>query len=289
MKPLVIVGPTGAGKSAIAQEIAEEHGATIVSMDAMQVYRGFDIGTAKTTAAERARVPHACIDVRDADETFSAADFVAEATRIEASGVPMLLVGGTTFYLRAWLFGLVDAPPVDAQLRARLEALADPHAALLAVDPVLAARLHPNDRVRLVRGLEIYALTGRRLSEMHDADPWNRRDAELVCIDSPDLYTRIDARVDAMMQAGYLREVEELLRAGVSPDCKPMQSLGYRHLTAHVRGGVALAEAVRLTKRDTRHFARKQRGFLRSWEILPSADPVGDALAAAHRAFGSGP
>ncbi len=281
----MLVGPTGAGKSALALEIAETFGATIVSMDAMQVYRGFDIGTAKAGLAERGRVPHACIDIRNPDELFSAADFVHEAETVDRLGTPTLLVGGTTFYLRAWLFGLVEAPPIDPGVRAGFEALDDPHSALLLVDPLLASRLHAHDRMRIVRGLEVHALTGRRLSEMHDADPWQRRDAEVVCVDASDLYERIDRRVDAMMAAGYLGEVEGILAAGWSRACKPMQSLGYRHIAAHLSGETDLDEAVRRTKRDTRHFARKQRGFLRSWGIKAGPDAASDAIAAAARAF----
>lgn len=273
----MLVGPTGAGKTDVSLEIAARYGATVVSMDAMQVYRGLDIGTAKVSVAERARVPHRCIDVRNPDEPFSAADFVAEADAVTG---PVVLCGGTPFYLRAWLCGLVPTPPVDLALRAALDALPDPHARLAEVDPVLAARLHPNDRVRVVRGLEIHALTGRPLSALHAEDPHERRDAEVIWIDRDNLYERLDERVDAMMDAGYLAEVRGLLDQGWSRDLKPMQSLGYRHLAAHLAGEVPLDEAVRLTKRDTRQLARKQRGFLRSMGFSPTSD-VNQAAARA--------
>ena len=278
MKPLVITGPTGAGKSEWAMRLAERWGAVIVSMDAMAVYRGMDIGTAKPTLAERARVPHRCIDLRNPDEPFAATDFVAEA---EAAPDPRILCGGTPFYLRAWWAPLVDAPSADPRLRAELESLPDPHARLREVDPVLAARLHPNDRVRIVRGLEVHALLGRPLSALHAEDRGTRRDAEIVWVDRDDLYDRLDARVDAMMAAGYLEEVRALLAAGYARTLKPMLSLGYRHLAAHLAAELPLEEAVRLTKRDTRHFARKQRTFLRSLGLSPGGDP--DAAAA--RAF----
>jgi tRNA dimethylallyltransferase len=150
------------------------------------------------------------------------------------------------------------------------------------VDPPLAARLHPNDRVRIVRGLEVHALTGRPLSALHAEDPKVRRDVEIVWIDRDDLYERIDARVDLMMAAGYLDEVRTLLERGWGRHLKPMQSLGYRHLAAALAGETTLEEAVEATKRDTRHFARKQRGFLRSLGLAPGGDP--DVAAA--RAFG---
>ncbi len=278
MRPLVILGPTGAGKTDLALRMAERHRATVVSMDAMQVYRGMDIGTAKVSIADRARIPHRCIDVRDPDEAWSAADFVAEADRVDG---PMILTGGTTFYFRAWERGLVPTPPVDAALRAELEALPDAHAALARVDPVLAARLHPHDRVRLLRGLEVYHQTGRPLSALHAEDPDVRRPAEVVWVDRPDLYEVLDARVGAMMAAGCLDEVRALLEAGYGRTLKPMRSLGYRHLAAHLAGEFTLEEAVDLTRRDTRRFARKQRGFLRAARFTPG----GDVEEAARRAF----
>lgn len=278
MRPLVILGPTGSGKTAWSLRVAEAFGATIVSMDAMQVYRGMDIGTAKVSRADRARVPHRCIDVRDPDEPWSAADFVAEADGVRG---PMILTGGTTFYFRAWSRPLVPTPPVDPALRAELEALPDPHGALAAVDPVLAARLHPNDHVRLLRGLEVFRQTGRPLSALHAEDAGAPRPAEVVWVDRGDLYEGLDQRVDAMMAEGYLDEVRGLLAAGYPRSLKPMRSLGYRHLSAHLAGELDLAEAIRLTKRDTRHFARKQRGFLRSAGLAPG----GDVEAAARRAF----
>ena len=271
MKPIVLVGPTAAGKSELALALCERLHATLVSMDAMQVYRGMDIGTAKSPPGVRARVPHRCVDIREPDEPFSAADFVAEA---DAVAGPVLLCGGTTFYLRAWLDGLVPAPPADAALRARLEASADPHAELGRVDPVLATRLHPHDRVRVVRGLEFFALTGRPLSAAWAEQGATRRDATICWIDHPNLYERIDRRVDAMMAEGYLDEVRSLLDRGYGRELKPMQSLGYRHLAAYLAGEHSLDEAVRRTKRDTRHLARKQRGFLRArgWEAMSSAE-----------------
>ncbi len=270
----MITGPTGAGKSDLALAIARRFGAVIVSMDAMQVYRGFDIGTAKLPLGDRdpalGGVEHACIDVIDWDGSFSAASFAAT---VEAQTRPVVMCGGSTFYLRAWEQGLVEAPAADPVLRARLEALDDPHAALLSVDPVLAARLHPNDKVRLVRGLEYHAQTGRPLSEAHAQDPKVRRPATVIWIDRDDLYDRLDQRVLDMMEAGYLEEVRGLLARGVPPNAKPMQTLGYKHLAAHLLGECSLDEAIRQTQRDTRHFARKQRSFLRSRGEPVCGDP----------------
>ena len=187
MVPLVLVGPTGAGKSDLAMAVAERHGAEVVSMDAMQVYRGMDIGTAKLSREDRARVPHHGIDVRDPDESFSAADFVALAEAAQAlaaaRGRPLILCGGTTFYLQAWWVGLVPVPPVDPALRAALEAEPEPHRRLAEVDPELAARLHPNDLLRVVRGLEVYHLTGRPLSALHREHTKTPRPSEVVWVD----------------------------------------------------------------------------------------------------------
>ena len=264
--PVVIIGPTGSGKSDLALAVARAYGAVIVSMDAMQVYRDFNIGTAKVPAADRdpatGGVEHRCIDVIGWDTTYSAAEFAAEVNAFLPHR-KVVICGGSTFYLRAWEQGLVDAPAVDLDLRAKLDTLADPHAALAAIDPVLAGRLHPNDRMRLVRGLEYHAQTGGRLSDAHAADPKLRRHSAVIGLDHPDLYARLDQRVLGMMNSGYLEEVAGLLALGVPRSARPMRTLGYEHLAAHLAQEVSLDEAIRLTQRDTRHFARKQRGFLR--------------------------
>ena len=256
---LVLAGPTAAGKTAAAVHLAHLWGARIVSADAMQVYRGMDIGTGKAHPAVLKRFPHACLDIRQPGEPYGAADFAAEADRLLAQGAPLVVAGGTVFYLRAFLYGLVAAPRADAQLRAELEALPDPHAELERVDPALAARLHPNDRVRIVRGLEVFRITGKPLSALHATDEQRlRHRARVLWLDRDDLRPRIDARVDRMMAQGYLDEVRRLLRAGYGRQLKPMRSLGYRHLAEHLEEGLDLEEAVRRTKRDTWRFARKQ-------------------------------
>ena len=287
-RTILVLGPTAGGKTALSVELALRvpGGGECVSADSMQVYRGMDIGTAKPSAEERARVRHLGLDLIAPDQAFSAAEFRALA---EAAPNPKILCGGTTFYYRAWRQGVVEAPAGDAALRAELEALPDLWAELNRVDPVLAARLHPNDRVRLVRGLEVWRLTGTALSALHAADPKVQRPAEVVWVDREDLYEVIDRRVEQMVAAGYLDEVARLLAAGFGPQHKPMQTLGYRHLAAHLAGRLSLAEAIRQTQADTREFARKQRSFLRSLRLQPS---VGEAAAraveaAAARAFGA--
>lgn len=263
---LVLAGPTGAGKSAAALAVAERWGAVVLSADAMQVYRGLDVGTAKATPEERARVRHFGIDLVDPHEPFDAADFVALGDRVVAEHERVVVAGGTALYVRSLLRGLVATPPVEPGLRAELEALPDAHARLRSVDPVLAARLHPRDLKRIVRGLEVHAATGERLSDLqaaHASAP-DRLDAVGLWLDRPDLDEVIDARVLQMLDQGYLDEVRGLLDRGLSRELKPLQSLGYRHLCDHLLDGLPLDEAIRRTQRDTRRFARKQRNWMKA-------------------------
>lgn len=283
----MICGPTAAGKSAVALAVAEAIGGVILSADAMQVYRGMHIGTASPSAADRARVPHFTVDVVEPTEPFSAGDFLDHAERAFATERPVIAVGGTALYLRALVRGLATTPPIPDAVRALLAELTEPHVALARVDPALAARLHPNDRQRVLRGLEVYETTGERLSDLqaaHAAQP-DRVSARGLWIDPPDLDARIDARVHHMLQHGYVDEVRALLASGVPHTARPMRSLGYRHLCDHLLDGLPLAEAVRRTQRDTRRFARKQRTW-RKQIPYPDAgsDPIAQALGLA-RAF----
>jgi tRNA dimethylallyltransferase len=270
---LVLGGPTAAGKTDAAIEIARRFDAVIVSADAMQVYRGMDIGTGKVTAEQRAVVPHFGLDLVEPDEPFDAAAFVGLADEVIAGHPRVVVAGGTSLYLRALLVGLVETPSIDPELRQRLEALADPHAELQRVDPALAERLHPHDRVRIVRGLEVFHQTGQRLSELHDAHKervhktqGRRLDGRGLWLDRgvDELDERIERRVGLMIEQGYVQEVQRLLAAGYGRELKPMLSLGYRHLCDHVLDGLPLEEASRRTVRDTRRFARKQRTWNRT-------------------------
>ena len=286
---LILGGPTSAGKTAAALAVAEAYGAVVVSADATQVYRTLDIGTGKATAAERARVPHLGIDVVDPDEPFDATDFVALADAARTEHDRVVVAGGTSLYLRGLIRGFVTTPPVDPTLRAELEATPDLHAELQRVDPVLAERLHPNDRVRLVRGLEVWRQAGERLSDLqaaHAAAP-DRLAHRGVWLDRDDLDDRIDQRVLAMMEAGYVDEVRQVLAMGFGRELKPLQSLGYRHLCDHLLDGLALDEAVRRTQRDTRRFARKQRTWHNTLGFERIAAPgVGEVLQIASQLWG---
>lgn len=287
---LVLGGPTAAGKTAMAMAIAERWPVRLVSADAMQVYRGMDIGTGKPSPAELARFPHDNIDVREPHEEFSAKDLADGADARLRAGEDVVVVGGTGFYLRALLIGFAPTPAADPALRAALDALPDPHGALAEVDPPTAARLHPNDRVRVVRALEVYHLTGRPMSVVHAEHPVGeaRWPARRLWVDRADLDARIDARVLQMVEQGYVAEVEGLLQRGVSRDLKPMRSLGYRWMSATVAGELPLAEAIEATQRDTRRFAKKQRQMLRSiggFEQVNGED-LDAVLAVAAETFG---
>ena len=275
MSVLLLGGPTAAGKSDLAVELAMRHGAAIVSADAMTVYRGLDVGTAKPDPDTLARWPHACVDVRDLHESFDVTDFIAAVDRAVASHGRVIVVGGTPFYLQALVRPLAALPPGDPEVRARFEGMDDPHAELAHVDPASAARLHPNDRVRVVRALEVHAMTGRTLTDLHAEGP--RRpplDANIAWLDRDDLRARIDLRLGQMRAHGYVEETVWALQQDGGRDARPMRSFAYRHLVRHLDGDFDLDEAIRLTSRDTWRFARKQRTWARGlgWSAISPAE-----------------
>ncbi len=271
-KLLVIVGPTASGKSALALRLAEQLDAEIVNADSMQVYRGMDIGTAKPSAEERARVPHHLLDVADPDRLFSAADFANAADAviadITARGKRAIVVGGTGLYIRALLKGLVDSPSGAGEIRAALQEEAGRlgNEAMLEllrqVDPEAAARMHPNNLVRIIRALEVYRMTGVPLSryqQEHDFGRERYRALQIgIRVERAELYRRIERRVDAMVASGLEREVRRLLNAGWNRDLKAMRSIGYKEMTAWLTGECTQDEAVALIKRDTRRYAKRQ-------------------------------
>ncbi len=282
---LVLGGPTASGKSQLALELAESFGALIVSADAMTVYRGLDVGTAKPSVDERARVAHRCVDIRDPHEDFNVSDFLAEVDQAVADHSRVIVAGGTPFYLAALLRPLAVLPPPDPRIREELDALADPHGRLTEVDPPLAEKLHPNDRVRIIRALEVFRLTGMPMSAVQGG-PTARPpfSGEVVWLDRDDARERIDRRLEHMIQAGYVAEVERALASGVSRDSRPFRSFAYRHIVAHVDGLVDVDEAIRLTARDTWRLARKQRTWARGLDLVPGTPA--DAWAAAERLWG---
>jgi tRNA dimethylallyltransferase len=279
---VVVAGPTAAGKSGIAIELALRFGGEIVNADSMQVYRFLDIGTAKPSLAERARAPHHLLDVVTPDVPYNAGRYAREArsaaSGIHARGGFVLLTGGTGLYLRAFLEGLIDAGPPAPGLRAQLEAEArravadaDPqrlHRRLAARDPEAARAIHPNDLRRIVRALELVEATGTpasRLRATHDFADRPFRVLYLVLDPGrTELDARIDARAQSMLDAGLLQECRALRARGYGPELRPLQAIGYRHLMPVVEGSDTLAGALEAMRRDTRRFARRQRTWFRA-------------------------
>ncbi len=276
---VAIAGPTAVGKTDLSLRLAREINAEIVNFDSVQIYRGLDIGSAKPTIRERSMVPHHLIDILDPDEPFDAALYARKARalirRITGRGRAVLLVGGTGLYLKALLSGLVPSPGGDPMVRTYLRGLLESlgpgalHRLLMKRDPEAAAAIHPNDTFRVVRALEVYELTGMSMSQ------WRRMQKKMknhrpCCIkiglvrSRGELYRRINLRVDQMLETGFIEEVKKLLDRGYSPDLKPLRSLGYRHIIGFLQGTYSLSEAVRLLKRDTRRYAKRQLTWFRA-------------------------
>jgi len=270
---LVILGPTASGKSAVALAVARARGAEILSVDSMQVYRGMDVGTAKPSPAERAEVAHHLLDVVAPDEPFTVARFVELADEAIAGAarrrVPLVLTGGTPLYYKALFEGLFEGPGADAATRERLQKLSDEelHRRLSEADPAAGARLHPNDRKRLVRALEVHELTGKPISsfQTHWTNPKPRHHAVWVGLnwDREALNRRINARVKAMLAAGWVDEVRTLLATYPTLSHTAAEATGYRELIEHVRGQVTLDEAAERIKIATRQLARRQMKWFR--------------------------
>lgn len=272
---ILIVGATAAGKTDAAIEIAEACGGEIINADSRQVYQGMDVGTAKPTAAQRARVPHHLIDVVVPNEPFNVGRFLRLASeaigRLRAAGRVPFVVGGTGLYVRALARGLWDGPPVDWALRRDLleQELRNPgalHARLAGVDPAAAARIHASDRPKLVRALEVALTTGRPLTEHHRAHG-RRGGHDAVWIGlrrgRDDLYARIDARVEGMLAAGLVCEVQALRARGFGAELGAMTGLGYRQIGEYLDGQSSLADAVDRLKRATRRYAKRQETWFR--------------------------
>jgi tRNA dimethylallyltransferase len=273
------MGPTAAGKTALATTLFSRLPVEIVSVDAAQVYRGLDIGTAKPTLAERAQVPHRLIDIRDPSEPYSAADFCVDALRsmqeITAAGRIPLLVGGTMFYFRALERGLPELPGADAGLRARLQDELDRqgqaalHARLAALDPVRAARIHPNDPQRMVRALEIIELTGRTASSYgrqgESPLPYRLVKLALYPENRAWLHQRIAQRFHAMLDQGFLDEAKALFaRTDLAPTLPSLRTVGYRQAGLYLSGKINYHELVELGITATRQLAKRQLTWLRA-------------------------
>lgn len=279
---VLILGPTAGGKTALATALAQAlpGGGECISADSMQVYRGMDIGTAKPSAAERAAAPHHLLDLIDPREDGFTVDRWLELAEqaiaaIRGRGGWPIVVGGTNLYVQALLYGMFEGPPADAALRAELEAatLEQLRMRLEQVDPAAAERIHRNDRRRTVRALEVFAATGRPISE-HQRQWFNedhppRQDVRIVGLDYSveSINRRINARVKAMMAEGFLEEVGTLAGNG-SLGRQAREALGYKQLLAHLNGECSLEDAIEQIKIRTRRFAKQQRTWLRRFRPL---------------------
>ena len=281
-------------------------GGEVVSCDSQQVYRGMDIGTGKATAAERDGVPHHLLDVVAPDEDMTAARFAALADAavadIAGRGRPVIVCGGTGLYVRILLHGLFDAPPADPEVRAALGAFADAHGTaalwqrLAEADPTLAPRIDPADRKRIIRALEVLELTGIPMGEHQARHDFRtlppRYPTRMVGLapPRPELYARIDARVDAMLAAGLLDEVRALRAAGFAPPLRSQQAIGYAELHDHLAEVVTIDRAIELIKRNSRRYARRQLSWYRSDQSVTwSADPGAVDLDSLQRYLASSP
>jgi tRNA dimethylallyltransferase len=274
---IVLAGPTGTGKSELALRLAEAVGGEIVNYDSVQIYRGFDIGSAKPSLETRARVPHHLFDIIDADEEFNAADYAHRAAavcaEIESRGKTPILAGGTFFYLRALLSGLPPMPPRDEAVRARIRAIAQRprgalwlHRWLSKIDPQNGRKIALADRHRVERALEVRVLTGKPISE------WERPVAGAaeempsikiaLSLPRPRLVEALEARVEAMFAAGLVAETRALLQR-FPRTAKPFSAIGYREATAVIHGESSQSEAIAETKRRTRAYAKRQMTWLR--------------------------
>jgi tRNA dimethylallyltransferase len=293
-KPVVVlVGPTAVGKSRVAVEVAKAFETEVLTADSRQVYRGMDIGTDKPTPEERQGIPHRLIDLVNPDESFNAGLYrrqaLDEIERLYRDCRLPLVVGGTGLYVRTLLKGLCDAPPADPIVRGALQQEAKDHghdrlyARLVAVDPVVAARLHPRDESKVIRALEVHRVSGRRMSEYQQEHGFAERPFSALIIglnrDRDALYRHIEERIDWQLAHGLIEETNQLLAQGYRRDSAAMKGLGYRQVGEHLAGEYDATEMVRRFKRDTRHYSKRQMTWFRKepgiqWLTIEESESV---------------
>lgn len=276
-KLIIILGPTAVGKSQISLRLALEFGGEIINCDSMQVYRGFDIGTDKPSPDMLKLIPHHLLDIAEPEEQFTAASFVTHALKaieeiISRHHLPFI-VGGTGLYIQALTQGLFPGPGRDPEIRRALEeegkrfGFPHLHSKLLAIDPEYGRKIHPHDRIRIIRALEIYALTGKPISEHFKKTRPYLEDFLIIKIglklEKEDLKNKIDERVERMFARGIVEETQRLLQSGISPEAPPFQALGYKQVLRYLRGEITFEEAKELTKKETKQYAKRQRTWFR--------------------------
>lgn len=288
---ICLMGPTASGKTDIAISLCKKFPLDIISVDSALIYRGMDIGTAKPDAVTLRETPHRLVDILDPEERYSVGDFVRDAHRemqqIFSRGRVPLLVGGTMMYFRALTSGIAELPSADAEIRASIDADARElgwpamHERLLGIDPVAANRIKPNDRQRIQRALEVFLISGKKLSEWQKAT--DEKPAEclhfhkiaLQPASRKDLHERIETRLNMMLNNGFPEEVKALYqRDGLTADHPSMRSVGYRQLWQHLQGTLSLEEASERALYATRQLAKRQITWLRSETDLASFDPL---------------
>lgn len=278
---IFLMGPTASGKTALASALYKHLPVDVISVDSALIYRGMDIGTAKPTAAELLDTPHRLIDIRDPAESYSAADFRADALKemadIVAAGRIPLLVGGTMLYFKALLEGLSPLPPADSAVRERIEQDAERlgwgalHQQLLQIDPVAGARIHPNDPQRLSRALEVFYISGKTLTELTqvagDALPYLVHQFAIAPSSRELLHQRIEDRFHQMVAAGFEDEVKSLMARGdLHPDLPAIRCVGYRQMWSYLNGEIGHDEMVYRGVCATRQLSKRQMTWLRGWE-----------------------
>jgi len=303
-KLLVILGPTASGKSALAMDVAHELKAQILSADSLQVYRHFDIGTAKPSPGDQESVTHHLLDIIDPAQEFNAGTFRESAERViedlYEKGENTIVAGGTYLYVKILLSGLINGIPSDMDIRADIKkenlALGTEHlySKLKSVDPHAAEKIHSNDYVRIERALEVYYLSGQKMSELQRRHGFSESSYDYmkigIVIDREELREKIDKRVDDMLERGFIDEVRRIRDMGYSSEIKPMQSIGYKQINQYLDGAISLEQAVELIKRDTKRFAKRQMTWLRNdseirWVKLPEDKKKVISLAHEHFSF----
>jgi tRNA dimethylallyltransferase len=299
---ILIAGPTGVGKTALSLRLADRLRTEIISADSLQVYRYLDIGTAKPDQNEQSRVRHHLIDVVEPDEPFDAARYLEFAApvidRLHRQQMVPLVVGGTGLYIKVLTRGICQIAPVDPRVREQLleeeRTLGAPalHRELSRVDPSLAAKIHPNDRQRTMRALEVYRTTKVPLSQGQKQHRFSDFQYSAVKVflyrQREELYERINLRVHRMMEQGFLEEIQGLLNRGYGSELKPLQSLGYKQLIQHLRGELTLQAAIAAIQRETRRYAKRQMTWFRGdpdfqWLLAEEEEKVIDYIVSAIR------
>ncbi|MBW2449754.1 MAG: tRNA (adenosine(37)-N6)-dimethylallyltransferase MiaA [Deltaproteobacteria bacterium] len=277
-KVIVICGPTALGKTSTAIHLAKHFHGEIIGADSMQVYKYMDIGTAKPTPDEQARVKHHMIDFIDPDEHFDAKKYATlsreKVMELHEQKIIPFVVGGTGLYIKALFHGLFNAKTSDSDIRDRLKAELQAYGStylykrLCRQDSDTAKKIHPKDTYRIIRALEVYALTGKTLTEFHRSHGFEERPFIVLKIglhiNREILYDRINKRVQIMINSGFINEVRRLLAMGYSPELKSMQSIGYRHIVNFIEGHLTWDETIRTLKRDTRRYAKRQMTWFKA-------------------------